>query len=224
MPQAGLPPGVTVNKKTGTYVEYDPETNSVKPWKPTQGMQAASLDWQSLKKSAQTINGPTFKRLIDNAEVLAKGVYNPETKTWSKPELDQVAGLRDQIDDKLFSKINNDLQAFNRWDQWLSYKTSDVKMSKLLSKVMANVDTLASVYSGGGTVTSDFKMKFAQDLFETALSKEAFRAKMDTHKESVIDRAIKYGQPNPAGMSQPTGQQPGSLSPSGTGKRPPPKF
>jgi hypothetical protein len=199
-PNANLPPDVMVNRKTGQLVQYDPETNAVKPYKPEGGVNQAAINWQALKKSAQTINGPVFKRLIDNAEILAVGVKDPKTGVMSKPELDQVADLRDEIPDRLFSKINSDFQAFNRWDQFLAYKVSDPKMARLVSKVMANVDTLANIYSGGGTVTSDFKMKFAKDLFETALSKESFRAKMDTHKQSVIERARKYGDPNPAGV------------------------
>ncbi len=195
-----LPPNVFRDRRTGKLVEYVPENNTTRPYNPSTGIQQAAINWQALKKSAQTINGPVFKRLIDNAEILAVGVRDPKTGVMSKPELDQVADLRDKIDDKIFSKISSDLQAFNRWDQWLSYKTSDIPMARLISKVMADTDTLANVYAGGGTVTSDFKMKFAKDLFETALSKEAFRAKMDTHKEAVRERAIKYAEPNPAGV------------------------
>jgi hypothetical protein len=196
-----LPPNVFRDRRTGKLEEYVPETNTTRPYNPTGGIPSAALDWQGMKKSAAVINGPVFKRMIDNAEILAKGVTDPKTGKTYKPELDQVVDLRNKVDDKLFSKINNDLQAFNNWDQWLAYKTSDIPMTKLISKVMADVDTLATVYSGGGNVTSDFKMKFAKDLFETGLSKEAFAAKMDTHKQSVLERAIKYSQPNPAGMA-----------------------
>jgi len=198
---ANLPPGVMINRKTGQLVEYDPETNSVHPYKPGVGISKASLDWQAMKKSAQTINGPAFKRIIDNAEILTVGVKNPQTGEMSKPELDQVAELRDKIPDRWLSKINKDFQGFNKIDQMIAYKVSDPNVARFISKVMANTDTLANVYAGGGTVTSDEKMKFAKELFEAALSKEAFRAKMDVHKESVLDRARKYSEPNPAGIT-----------------------
>jgi len=172
----------------------------------------------ALKKSVLTANSPTFRRLVNNAEILAVGVKDPYTGKMRESEFDQIIKLRNDIDDKLFSKINSDLQAFNRWDQWLSYKTSDPKMARLLSKVMAATDTLGSIYAGGGTVTSDFKMKFARDMFETALSKEAFKEKILTHKESVLDRAYKFSEVNPVTLAptQPQmGNEPATSQPAG---------
>lgn len=198
LPRPTTTPGVTYSPKYG-YQSHS-GTGEKTPLS-TKEVQDANIDFNAIKKNVMTYNGPTFVRLVNNAEILAKGTRNPYTGKMGKPELDQLVELRNQIDDGVFASISNKVKKFNDWDQFLKYQVSDPKMAAFKSKLMANVDTLANIYAGGGTVTSDFKMRFAQDLFDAGLSKGAFKVKMDTHKESVLDRAYKFSQPNARGYT-----------------------
>ena len=132
--------------------------------------------------------------MVANGEILAKGVTDPKTGKKGEAELDKIVRLRNEIPDGTFGKISSDLRAFNKWDQFIAYQVSDPAMAKFKSSVIANAERLGAIYSGGGTVTSDNKMKIAIDLMDGALSKQAFRPLVESHKESIENTIAEYGK------------------------------
>ena len=185
----------------GKPIGYSRRTGDIATGNAPENTEKNMVNWIGLKKAALTSNSPVFKRLVNNSEILAVGVKDPTTGKMRPAELDQIIKMRDNLDDKTFAKISSDVVAFNKLDQWLNYQTSNPKQAALVSKVMAASDTLGSVYAGGGTVTSDFKMQFAKEMFETGLSKTAFRAKLNAHKQSILDRMYKFNEISPAGKN-----------------------
>jgi hypothetical protein len=150
------------------------------------------INWKTLEKASQTANNPTFQRMIKAGKILIEGSTDPRTGQKNEAELDKIIRLRNDIPDAYFGQVSNNLRMFNSWDQFVNYQISDPKMAELKGTVVANAERLGAIYSGGGTVTSDQKIKIALDLLDVKLGKKGFSQLVNSHKDSIRNTIGEY--------------------------------
>jgi hypothetical protein len=187
-----MPPGYTAR---GGKV-YSPDGKEVTS---PSALKRISMDWLGIKKQLATVNGPAFQRLTRNGAILLEGARDPQTGKHTESELDKIIRLRNAVPDGAFGQFANNVRAFNSWDQFVAYQTSDPRVTALKSSVIANAERLGSMYAGGGTVTSDKKLQLAQDLLDYKLGRPGFKSLVDMHKDSIRSTTLKFSEINPEG-------------------------
>ena len=146
-----------------------------------------ALEYEARKKTIDAVNNPTFLRMRTNANILANPSVDPKTgKPTGESELDKIVNMRNEIKPGVFGSMAPELRKFNDWDQFIKYQVSEPAMAKFKGILIANVERLGSVYQGGGTATSDYKMKLAQEFLDPTLDKPAFKDLIEAHKESIV--------------------------------------
>jgi hypothetical protein len=174
-----------------------------------------ALEYEARKKTIDAVNNPTFLRMRTNANILANPPIDPKTgKPTGESELDKIVALRNDIQPGIFGSISPELRKFNDWDQFIKYQISDPAMAKFKGTLIANIERLGSVYQGGGTATSDYKMKLAQEFLDPTLDKPAFKDLVESHKESVLRTLSDYSNGVVGGIQGVPLQTPNPASPS----------
>jgi hypothetical protein len=164
------------------------------------------INWKTLEKASQTANNPTFQRMIKAGKILVDGSTDPNTGKKNEAELDKIVRLRNEIPDGVFGAVSDKLRTFNSWDQFINYQISDPKMAELKGTVIANAERLGAIYSGGGTVTSDQKIKLAIELLDVKLGKQGFSRLVNSHKDSIRNTIGEYQTISPVSPYKDKGQ------------------
>ena len=152
-----------------------------------------AIEYEARLHALNAANNPTFVRMRTNANILANPPIDKKTgKPTGQSELDKIVAARNAIEPGIFGTISQSLRSFNSWDQFLAYQVSNPVMAKFKALLIANIERLGSVYQGGGTVTSDFKMQLAREFLDPALSKPAFSELVETHRESISRTLADY--------------------------------
>lgn len=180
------------------------------------------LEYEARKKAIDAVNSPQFVRMRTNANMLANPPSaDPKTgQPVGKSELDKIVEARDKIQPGIMASIAPSLRKINDWDQFVDYQVSDPAMAELKGLLVANMERLGNIYSGGGTVTSDYKMRLAGDFLDPTLDKPAFAKLVETHRQSILRTFDDYSSGFVGGLQGVPLQTPNPATPTTTTKKP----
>lgn len=171
-PVAGIPQ--LVRDRKGYHPEGELGVN-VSPETVT-NLEILKAQFKAGNKAA--FSAATTNRLNAINDLIGKPVVNGKPQ---KSQIEQLKELRAQA----FKSGDSPVKILNDLERFFKGQISDKDMSPLESKLNAVAESFGRYYSGGGSTTSDFKIKFARDLLKGGVQQPAFEAILDTHASSM---------------------------------------
>jgi hypothetical protein len=184
-----MPPGWDINRKTGKW-----EFKGTPGGESKETLQGMAESWIAIKKSIQVANDSKARNMQASGSALFEGTKDNTGRVVIPATFDRLVQLRDELPEGVLGTVSDKLKAFNTFDQFVKWQTSDPKMAELKSTIIAAAERMGNIYSGGGSVTSDQKMKLAQELIDPRLGKDAFRALIQGHTKDLMNIVNTYGK------------------------------
>lgn len=152
---------------------------------------SANNQLQAIKSLVLPANGKPSS-LDELKQMRAEAFAKPGDISAIRNELSKYAGK--ETDDSQFRVLNKIEMALKK------QLTSDPKLAAFWSKLQATAEQLGRYYSGGGNVTSDFKIRFAMELLDAGYQQKAFEAVVDTHANAMkhTQTILERARNNPA--------------------------